>query len=129
MKVAQHKPGEVIDPSAVVDPPRPGEIEALRAVLDTYFPGCAGEPTHACTCKYTVSPDGHFIVGAHPLHERVSVACGLSGHGFKFSTVLGEALADLALDGATQPADRLPRSIALRRGCAWIRSGHRRISA
>lgn len=101
LKVAQHKPGEVIDPSAATNPPRPGEIEALRAVLDAYFPGCAGDLTHACTCKYTVSPDGHFIVGAHPLHERVSVACGLSGHGFKFSTVLGEALADLAVDGAT----------------------------
>ncbi|MGI9244233.1 MAG: N-methyl-L-tryptophan oxidase [Verrucomicrobiales bacterium] len=101
LKVAQHKPGEAIDPGGPFDPPRPDEIEKLKAVLDQHFPGCAGELAHACTCKYTVSPDSHFIVGTHPMHERVSVACGLSGHGFKFSSVLGEALSDLAAKGET----------------------------
>ena len=101
LKVAQHKPGEPIDPAAPVEPPRPSELEELAAVLHEFFPDCAGELTHACTCKYTNSPDGHFIVGQHPRHERVNVACGLSGHGFKFSSVLGEILADLALEGTT----------------------------
>jgi glycine/D-amino acid oxidase-like deaminating enzyme len=48
-----------------------------------------------------MSPDGHFLVGRHPDSERVVFAAGLSGHGFKFTSVLGEALADLALAGTT----------------------------
>jgi sarcosine oxidase len=52
-------------------------------------------------CLYTNSPDGHFIVDRHPVHERVTIACGFSGHGFKFAPVIGQALADLAVDGGT----------------------------
>jgi sarcosine oxidase len=48
-----------------------------------------------------MSPDGHFVVGLHPRHARVAVAAGFSGHGFKFASVMGEILADLALDGKT----------------------------
>ena len=99
LKVAQHKPGDPIDGGTDPESPRTEEIAELKAVLDQHFPGCAGELAHACTCKYTNSPDGHFILGTHPEHERVSITCGLSGHGFKFSSVLGEAMADLALDG------------------------------
>lgn len=48
-----------------------------------------------------MSPDEHFIVDRHPATERIVFAAGLSGHGFKFTPVLGRALAELALDGAT----------------------------
>jgi sarcosine oxidase len=41
------------------------------------------------------------VIGPHPEHPNVSVACGFSGHGFKFVPVVGEVLADLALEGAT----------------------------
>jgi sarcosine oxidase len=51
---------------------------------------------------YTMSPDGHFVVGLHPEFANVAVACGFSGHGFKFAPVIGEALADLAVDGRTE---------------------------
>ena len=105
LKIALHKPGEIIDPAqltAADQLPCANELDALGRVLDTYLPGCAGELAHSCTCMYTNSPDSHFIVGEHPAHQRVSIACGLSGHGFKFSSVLGEALADLALEGHTK---------------------------
>lgn len=49
-----------------------------------------------------MSPDHHFVVGLHPAHDRVAIAAGFSGHGFKFASVMGEALADLALSGATR---------------------------
>jgi sarcosine oxidase len=52
--------------------------------------------------QYTNSPDRHFIIDRHPGHDRVTVACGFSGHGFKFSSAVGEVLADLAMDGATK---------------------------
>ncbi len=50
---------------------------------------------------YTMSADEHFIVDRLPGDDRISFAAGLSGHGFKFAPVLGEALASLALDGQT----------------------------
>jgi sarcosine oxidase len=48
-----------------------------------------------------MSPDHHFVVGLHPEHPQVAVAAGFSGHGFKFASVMGEVLADLAISGAT----------------------------
>ena len=53
-------------------------------------------------CKYTNSTDGHFIVDRHPESDRVHFACGFSGHGFKFASVMGNVLSELALDGKTQ---------------------------
>ena len=50
---------------------------------------------------YTMTPDEHFMVGHHPEHASVSIACGFSGHGFKFAPVMGEILADLATAGST----------------------------
>ena len=79
------------------------------------FPGGAGRLTHASTCMYTNSPDGHFIGGNHPFHNHVSIACGLSGHGFKFSSVLGEVLADLALEGKNHHAGEFFKSTTLPR--------------
>jgi glycine/D-amino acid oxidase-like deaminating enzyme len=55
-----------------------------------------------------MSPDEHFIIDRHPDDPRVAFAAGLSGHGFKFTSGLGEILVDLALDGGTsQPIDFL----------------------
>ena len=51
---------------------------------------------------YTLSEDTHFIVDQHPDNPQIAFAAGMSGHGFKFATVLGEALSQLVLDGKTQ---------------------------
>jgi glycine/D-amino acid oxidase-like deaminating enzyme len=53
------------------------------------------------TCLYTNSPDSHFIIDHHPKLPRVILACGFSGHGFKFASVVGEILADYATRGKT----------------------------
>jgi sarcosine oxidase len=50
---------------------------------------------------YTMTPDQHFIVDRHPQHQNVVIGAGFSGHGFKFTPAIGEALADLALEGRT----------------------------
>ncbi len=77
----------------------------LRAVgLDQH------PPAHACgsSSSYTMSPDEHFIVDRHPRHRNVVFAAGLSGHGYKFASVLGEILSDLLVDGESPlPADFL----------------------
>ncbi|MBB5341520.1 hypothetical protein [Tunturiibacter gelidoferens] len=44
-----------------------------------------------------MTPDKHFIIDVHPRHPQVSIAAGFSGHGFKFSSVVGEILFDLAM--------------------------------
>jgi glycine/D-amino acid oxidase-like deaminating enzyme len=49
-----------------------------------------------------MTADEHFLVDRHPRHPNVVLAGGFSGHGFKFSSVIGEILADLTLDGATK---------------------------
>jgi sarcosine oxidase len=54
------------------------------------------------TCMFTNSPDEHFILDVLPSDPRVSVAAGFSGHGFKFCSVVGEIMADLALAGETR---------------------------
>ena len=74
--------------------------EVIRR-LRPRFPALDGEILKAQTCLYTMTPDEHFIIGPHPQFAAVSLACGFSGHGFKFAPVVGEILADLATTGTT----------------------------
>ena len=57
------------------------------------------------TCLFTNTPDEHFVIDLHPEFPNVSIAAGFSGHGFKFASVVGEILADLALDGSSAQFD------------------------
>ncbi|HJS79127.1 MAG TPA: FAD-dependent oxidoreductase, partial [Vitreimonas sp.] len=61
-----------------------------------------GHLADSVSCKYTLTPDHHFVVGAHPHHPNVVVASPCSGHGYKFASVMGEILADLATSGVTR---------------------------
>lgn len=109
IKVAEHSQGEVVtDPDAVDRELRAADLESVRKFTRACMPGVTGECLSHAVCFYTKSPDEHFIVDRHPAHAGVYFAAGLSGHGFKFAPVLGEALADLALDGGTDlPIDFL----------------------
>jgi len=82
--------------------PLPGDEDDFRPVLSKYLPEADGPLLSIRTCMYTVSPDSHFIIDRLPRHERVTIACGFSGHGFKFATVVGEVLADLAMHGKSE---------------------------
>jgi sarcosine oxidase len=101
LKFGRHDLGEDCTPQTVRRSVEPAEIDALRAVLDRYMPGAAGEVRWTLTCLYTNTPDRDFIVDRHPEHPQVVFGCGFSGHGFKFSCVVGEVLADLAIAGRT----------------------------
>jgi sarcosine oxidase len=76
------------------------DVTAMRPLIDAYLPGL-GPLTKGQVCMYTITPDRHFVIDIHPRHTQVSVACGFSGHGFKFAPVVGEILADLAERGGT----------------------------
>jgi len=79
----------------------PNDVEPLRLALSAWMPGAAANFVEAKACTYSWTPDEHFVVGLHPTDAGVVVAGGFSGHGFKFVSVMGEVLADLALDGGT----------------------------
>jgi sarcosine oxidase len=64
--------------------------------LAEHIPDLAGRCLVAKACMYTNTPDEHFVISAHPDHAQVVVACGFSGHGYKFCSVVGEILADLS---------------------------------
>jgi sarcosine oxidase len=70
-----------------------GDVAELLADL---LPGLGSDVARSVPCTYTLTPDEHFVVGRHPAHDNVVLGCGFSGHGFKFTPVLGEVLADLA---------------------------------
>jgi sarcosine oxidase len=73
----------------------------VRAFVRNYLPAADGPRRDASVCLYTLSPDRHFVIDRHPEHPNVAVATGFSGHGFKFASVVGEILADLAETGRT----------------------------
>jgi sarcosine oxidase len=94
---------ERIDDLASMDRECDAEDEAvLRVAIRRYFPDADGPTLEAQTCIFTNSPDEHFILDVLPEMPQVSVAAGFSGHGFKFCSVVGEIMADLAIDGATR---------------------------
>ena len=101
VKLALHKPGEETDPCKVPDATAEEEDE-FRQFLTTHIPQASGELDRIQTCRYTNSPDGHFILGKHPSHSRITLATGFSGHGYKFASVMGELLSELAMDGETK---------------------------
>ena len=100
-KVAHHAPGAVTDPDFVTRGQKPGDQQTFRPFLQKILPDANGPLLSMKICLYTNSPDHHFIIDRHPKYERVTIACGFSGHGFKFSSVVGEIIADLALKGQT----------------------------
>jgi sarcosine oxidase len=80
-----------------------GDESSLRAALAPCLPSLAtGTLVETALCKYTLTPDHHFVIGLHPQHPQVVIASPCSGHGYKFASVVGEILADLAIDGATR---------------------------
>jgi glycine/D-amino acid oxidase-like deaminating enzyme len=70
------------------------------------MPGAAHTLKEASTCIYTMTPDEDFIIDRHPAHPQVAYVSACSGHGFKFSASIGEALAQLSLDGTISPLIR-----------------------
>ena len=81
---------------------RPDDEALLRAFATRYFPDGAGATVMLKACIFTNTPDEHFIIDRLPESPQVSVAAACSGHGYKFCSVIGEIMADLAMDGETR---------------------------
>ena len=110
VKIAEHsEQGDPVDDPLNLDRTL-DETERQRVAtqLKRYLPGVSSVPTRHVVCMYTMSPDHHFIVDHHPQFPAVVFAAGLSGHGFKFASTLGEALAEMAMgEPASQPVEFL----------------------
>jgi monomeric sarcosine oxidase len=88
-------------PSQVDYTPSQEWTERIRGFAQQYIPDAAGPLLATRRCLYTLTPEKHFIVDHHPNYPQVVIGAGFSGHGFKFTTLMGKMLADLAIDGAT----------------------------
>jgi sarcosine oxidase len=102
VKVGFHHRGPDVDPDEIDRVVSDLEEEEMRELLADRIPGIAGRHVQSKVCMYTLTPDEDFVIDQLPnSYGRVCVAAGFSGHGFKFTPVVGEILADLALTGET----------------------------
>ena len=101
VKAGIHHEGEVIDPDAPRVPASAAEGAEMHALLARYLPQAAGKILDRATCVYTNTPDHDFLIDTHPAHPNVLIASPCSGHGFKFSSAIGEILANLVTTGET----------------------------
>ncbi|HEY8312592.1 MAG TPA: N-methyl-L-tryptophan oxidase [Candidatus Baltobacteraceae bacterium] len=101
VKVAQDAGGKAVDPDARGFEPDPDITLRVNAFLTRHLPAAAG-PSHVIkTCLYTLTPDRDFVIDSLPEHPNVHVAIG-AGHAFKFASVIGRILSELAIDGITR---------------------------
>ncbi len=101
VKVAFFRKGIVCTPETIDRTVHDQEIAEMRDRAALVLPALDGPCLHSATCMYSNTPDEHFVIARHPDSENITVACGFSGHGFKFVPIVGEILADLAIDGVT----------------------------
>jgi sarcosine oxidase len=102
VKVARHHVGPEVDPDRRAATPDPAAGAVVADYVREWLPGLDPEPVHAATCLYTTTPTEDFIL------DRVGplvIGSPCSGHGFKFTPVIGRILADLA-DGLPGPGGR-----------------------
>lgn len=102
-KWARHDEGDVLGHAdRVAQDAGPRDEAGIRGPLARLVPGAAGPLLRMRTCLYTRTADEHFVLDALPGEPRLIAASPCSGHGFKFASVLGEALAELAAEGGTR---------------------------
>ena len=101
LKIARHGRGTVTDADFISRQATAADEEEIQTVVNRHLPEGRGPTLAIRICMYTNSPDSHFIIDQLPGRENVIVACGFSGHGFKFASVIGEVLADLGMEGKT----------------------------
>lgn len=109
VKIGHHAPGEKISPENLHDYDPEIEKQKLAKMMTKYFGDNLGEIVSLSECMYTNTPDEHFVIDYLPgSGKRIVFASGFSGHGFKFTPVIGDVLANLSLKGETDyPIDFL----------------------
>ena len=102
VKVAEHWGGQPIERPELSQPMSEKDFAPILNSAAQFLPGLSTNVLRSTTCLYSMTPDEHFILDTHPEHKDVVLAAGFSGHGFKFAPLIGEIMADLALEGTTR---------------------------
>lgn len=100
-KVAQDAGGKPVDPDTRSFEADDDNFSRVSAFLERYLPSALGPVIYTKTCLYTLPPDRDFIIDKLAEHPNAAVAIG-AGHAFKFASVLGKVLSELAIDGKTE---------------------------
>ena len=103
VKVTQDAGGKAVDPDTRSFEPDPEIGSRVRSFLERILPAALGPEHLVKTCLYTLTPDRDFVIDSLAEHPRVFVAVG-AGHAFKFASVIGRVLSELAAEGATRSA-------------------------
>lgn len=102
VKIAFHGGDPASHPRDINYTPDADTEARIRVFSGRHLPRATGAMVEARICLYTMTPDEHFILDVHPQYPQIVIGSACSGHGFKFSTLSGKILADLALEGHTQ---------------------------
>ncbi len=107
IKIASHSAGMPYDPDEPGRPLMPEPLENLVSHATRLFPDLSDKVVSTQSCLYTITPDENFIVDHAPGSQRIVICSGCSGHGFKFTILLGKMIADMATganpEAAPQP--------------------------
>ena len=103
VKVATEQFSHITGPDDARAEPSPAEAQEMhKSQVQGRLLGVTARCIRAVTCLYTVTPGFGFLVDRHPEWENVLVASPCSGHGFKHSAAIGEALAERAITGTSR---------------------------
>jgi sarcosine oxidase len=125
-KMIFDRTGPLVEPGDPDREPAPGQLDLLRNYAASVLPSLGRQVIEAVTCRYTMTPDEHFIIDRHPEHPQIVIASPCSGHGFKFGSVIGRILADLAVHGRTNyPIARFQLDRTFTTSHGGMEHGHR----
>jgi sarcosine oxidase len=103
IKIATEQFAAVSDPDHLERVDRSEEKQSMyKGYVQNRLPGISDHCGAAASCLYTVTPDSHFVIDVHPDNDRIVIASPCSGHGFKHSAAIGEALAEQIIDGKSK---------------------------
>lgn len=104
LKIGRYDNGDNIDPSYYNDEFGAYEKDEkdICGFLDEYMKQANGSINVGKTCMFTNTPDENFVIDTHPEHDHIAIAAGFSGHGYKFSSAVGEVLSELVTNGETK---------------------------
>jgi sarcosine oxidase len=100
-KVGQDAGGQEVTADTRTFEPDQAALGRVQDFLGKYIPSALGPIIYTKTCLYTLTPDRDFVLDAVPGHPNVVVAIG-GGHGFKFASLIGRTLSELAIDGGSE---------------------------
>ncbi len=101
VKVMVDRIGPAVDPANPDRSIDPVLLDRVREYATGVLPGVTGEILETTSCRYTMTPDEDFIIDRHPEYPQIVIASPCSGHGFKFGPIVGQMVADLAINGET----------------------------